>query len=493
MQQIHLDREPSVEAKLEAFTYQKVAVDRIKDLEYGALFHEQGLGKTKIAIDILLYWLKKKLIDSVVIVTKKQLIPNWKRELSLHTHLAARVLTNNKNDNYYVFNGPSRVIITNFETIPVELERFKLFLKSRTVAIIVDESAKLKNPESSLTKAFFELSPLFEKRIIMTGTPVANRPYDIWPQIYFLDQGRSLGVDFKKFKLETDLSNDLFESEERRREFEHNIDSIISKIAAFSVRETKNSGIIQLPPKDYYIVYANFEPNQQRLYEEIRTDALAYVMKNGVSTIDENEAVLKRLLRLIQITSNPRLVDEGYCDTPGKLPPLIELVENIMSLGDKCIVWTSFIQTVNWLYDRFSAHNPVRIHGKMDMHARDRSVTEFISNPEVKILIATPTSAKEGLTLTVANHAIFYDRSLSLDDYLQAQDRIHRISQKKPCKVYNILMQNSIDEWIDTLLYSKGLAAKLVQGDITLDDYKAKIDYSYSEVVQKILRGESNG
>ena len=43
----------------------------------------------------------------------------------------------------------------------------------------------------------------------MTGTPVANRPYDIWAQIFFLDQGKSLGTDFRAFKKETDLSNKL--------------------------------------------------------------------------------------------------------------------------------------------------------------------------------------------------------------------------------------------------------------------------------------------
>ena len=91
----------------------------------------------------------------------------------------------------------------------MELKRFKLFLKSRNVAIIIDESAKLKNPDSKLTKDFFELSSLFKKKIIMTGTPVANRPYDIWSQIYFLDGGKSLGDSFKEFKSKSDLTNKL--------------------------------------------------------------------------------------------------------------------------------------------------------------------------------------------------------------------------------------------------------------------------------------------
>lgn len=68
------------------------------------------------------------------------------------------------------------------------------------------------------------------------------------------------------------------------------------------------------------------------------------------------------------------------------------------------------------------------------------------------MLIATPAAAKEGLTLTVANHAVFYDRSFSLDDYLRAQDRIHRISQTRTCFVTNLIASHSIDEWVDVLL-----------------------------------------
>ena len=75
-----------------------------------------------------------------------------------------------------------------------------LNLKTRNVRVIIDESAKLKNPDSKLTQNFYKLSMSFSKKIIMSGTPIANRPYDIWSQIYFLDGGKALGIDFKSFK-----------------------------------------------------------------------------------------------------------------------------------------------------------------------------------------------------------------------------------------------------------------------------------------------------
>ena len=87
----------------------------------------------------------------------------------------------------------------------------------------------------------------------------------------------------------------------------------------------------------------------------------------------------------------------------------------------------------------------------------------------------------------MANHVIFYDRGFSLDDYLQAQDRIHRISQKKTCYIHNIIMNDSIDEWIDVLLKAKQNAALLAQGDISLSKYKEAADYSFGDLVRAIL------
>ena len=90
----------------------------------------------------------------------------------------------------------------------------------------------------------------------------------------------------------------------------------------------------------------------------------------------------------------------------------------------------------------------------------------------------------------MANHVIFYDRGFSLDDYLQAQDRIHRISQKRTCYVHNVIIKGSIDEWIDVLLQAKQNAALLAQGDFSLGEYKNVADYSYGDLIKDILSKE---
>lgn len=481
-----------LDAKKTAFPYQIQAVEAVRDLPYAAIFHEPGLGKTKIAVDLMLYWLVKGRVDTVLIVTKKQLVANWIGELQDHTFLRPRVLNADKKNNFFVLNGTARVIVTNFETISTEKTRILLFAKTRKIGVIIDESTKIKNPSSRLSQDFFELSPFCVAKVIMTGTPVANRPYDIWAQVFFLDQGKSLGTDFKAFKRQTDLSNNLSSDPVASAEFEDAVSSIFDRIRNFSIRETKKTAGIVLPDKIYETIAAEMEPVQRAIYDKVVQDLRLEVVRDGSLVLDDDSAALKRLLRLDQIASNPKLVDERYDKVSCKEKLLDDLLAKIVSAGEKCIVWSCFIENVDWFWKKYVQYKPKRIHGKLSMFDRDKAVKAFKTDPECKVLFATPQAAKEGLTLTVANHVVFYDRGFNLDDYLQAQDRIHRISQKKVCHVYNLMANDSIDLWVDQLLAAKQRAAFLAQGDMKCEDYTKVADYSYGDLIRQILSGGGN-
>lgn len=474
-------------AKFNAFPYQAEAFSALKDLEYSAIFHEQGLGKTKIAIDLALYWLKSKDIDCVLIITKKQLINNWVNELKTHTNIRPRLLGVDKGSNYSVLNSPARIIVTNFETIVSEEERMELFLESRSVATIIDESTKLKNPTANVTQCFFRLSKLFKIRTIMSGTPVANRPYDMWAQVFFLDSGKALGTDFNDFKKQTDLSNKLLYDDDAKEDFEFSVSGIYKKISWFSVRETKKTCGITLPEKKYETINAKFEENQKIIYEKIINDLSIEISKDGNIITDDDSEALKRLLRLNQVASNPKLIDDSYIFESGKEVALDNIINEIIKRNEKCIIWSCFIENVEQFAEKYKQYSPRKIHGSMSIEERNKSVDLFKNNDSCKLLFATPQAAKEGLTLTVANNAIFYDRSFNLDDYLQAQDRIHRISQTKECTIYNIVIDESIDKWIDALLTAKQYAAFLAQGDMSIEEYSGKADYSYGELIREIL------
>jgi SNF2 family DNA or RNA helicase len=480
-------REANLTPKHQGFVYQVEAFEAVKDLPFSAVFHEQGLGKTKIGVDLVLYWLSKDIIDSIIIITKKGLIRNWRDELAAHTHLEPRILSQDKQANFLAFNSPAKIYLAHYEVMKSEKKRLSLFLKTRKVGALLDEAHKIKNPDSALTKVFFSLGSGFARRLIMTGTPVANRPYDLWAQIRFLDGGTALGADFSEFKRDLDLTNDLASDPFRVDRFQRALAAVFAKIQPFSVRETKGTVDIKLPEKELRNIEVELEGRQLEIYERFRKEMSAIVVRDNKPVLDNAEEILKRLMRLVQVASNPQLVDDSYRAVPGKFPVLLNLVHEAVDAGEKIIIWTSFTDNVDWLARELAEFGAVRVHGKRSFLDRDTAIKNFKLDKACKVLVATPAAAKEGLTLTVANHAVFYDRSFSLDDYLQAQDRIHRISQSRTCYVTNLIASGTIDEWVDVLLAAKHLAAQLGQGDINLDEYSRQATYTYGEMIRDVL------
>lgn len=473
------------------FTYQLQAVEAVKGMEFAALFHEQGLGKTKIGIDLALEWLKADVVDAIIFVTKRSLISNWNEEMRAHSHLRPRILDQNHSSNFFALNSSSPILLAHYEVLKSEERRLALYLRTRRVGVILDEAHKIKNPDTGIAKTLHRLGPSFVRRVIMTGTPVANRPYDIWSQIYFLDQGAALGENFEEFKTGLDLTNDLWADDGKRQAFERAASGVFVKIAAFSVRETKATAGIELPEKVIENVPVDLAPRQREIYDEIAESLRTEVVIDGQLVEDEAESILKRLLRLVQVASNPRLIDESYDETPGKLPVLEKLIEQATREADgKAIVWTNFIENADWLEQKLARFSPVKVHGKVEMDERNAAINRFKQDPSCRVLVATPGSAKEGLTLTVANHAIFYDRGFSLDDYLQAQDRIHRISQQRTCYVWNLIGERTVDDWVDALLGAKRLAAQLVQADVDQAAYGVAANYDFGRIVQQVLGGQ---
>ncbi|MDD9996698.1 MAG: DEAD/DEAH box helicase [Rhodospirillaceae bacterium] len=477
-----------LEAKKSAFPHQLEAFEAIKDLSYAAIFHEQGLGKTKIGLDLALSWLDRDVVDSVLIVAKKGLVANWKSEVTIHSHLTPRILGQDRNANFYAFNSPARLYLIHYEAVLSERKRLELFLRTRRVGVLLDEAQKIKNPNARVSRAFHVLSDGFVRRVIMTGTPIANRPFDLWSQVRFLDGGKALGCDFSAFKRSVDLTNDLGTNSHRAAAFAGELEHLFEKIRRFSVRETKKTAGLNLPDKTIRNIVCELEPRQAEIYNQFRNELAAVVIRDGRPVLDDAEGLLKRLLRLVQVASNPATVDQSYRAQPGKLATLENLVHEAVDSGEKILVWTSFTENADFLCLHLEEFGTVVVHGGLSMTDREEALENFKTDPGCRVLVATPGAAKEGLTLTVANHAVFYDRSFSLDDYLQAQDRIHRISQEKPCHVTNLIAAGTVDTWVDALLGAKHLAAQLGQGDLTRQEYDSQADYAFGEMVRDVLR-----
>lgn len=447
------------EVKTEALPHQVEAINYISKQHEVALFDEQGLGKTKIVIDSLCLAMRDGEIEGVLVVSPMSLLYNWEQEVTKHSFLIPIVLRGTKREKRYKFLTGANFYITNYEAVIAELERIRRFCKSRKVAIVLDESAKIKDPETKTAQSLFKLRPYSTKRIIITGTPVANKPIDLWSQFFFLDGGALLGTDFKHFKARYS---------EKNPEYSEALSNLKNIIAEHSIRRCKDD-VLELPEKKFVNTYVLLAGEQSKLYlrltEELRIEVEDM---DGNTIIDEAENILKKLLRLTQIASNPVLVDRGYREVPAKFEALEDLLKDITEKNEKAIIWTSFVENIIILKNRFKQYNPLIIYGDIPVKGRADAVKAFQESEKNRIIIANPAAAREGLTLTRANNAIYLDRNFNLIDYLQSQDRIHRISQTRPCNIYKILAKGTIDEYIDRVIDVKKEIAGYVQGDLSI-------------------------
>lgn len=459
------------------FPHQLEAIEYIINHNSIALFDEQGLGKTKMVIDALCVNMEQGTLDGALIICKKHLIGNWKEEIETHSYLKYIVLQGSKSSRGLNFMGYAQFYIINYESVISEVKRLSMFLKIRKMAIVLDESHKIKNPYSKTAKSVFTIKDMSIKRIIITGTPIANKPIDLWSQFYFLDNGMLLGNNFEEFKQK--YSIDLREIGIRNDK--NRFIELKDKILSNSIRRLKDN-VLELPEKVYINKYVYIKEKQKVTYEKLKNELYIEIVNiKGEKIIDESSNILKKLLRLAQIASNPFLIDKSYNETPAKYPILDKLVSEIVEKNEKVIIWSSFVDNIRILRKRYLKYGVLTLYGKVLIERRDEIIKLFKKDSDIKVLIANPSVAKEGLTLTSANNAIYLDRNFNLVDYLQSQDRIHRISQTKTCNIYKIIAKHTIDEYVDDIIYKKQKLAGFVQGDST--DIEINVSLTKEEII----------
>lgn len=447
--------------KTEPLKHQIEAIEFMRGKKNVPLFDEQGLGKSKIVIDALCCDLQDNVLDSVLIICKKGLLETWQREVSKHSHLQSTVLGGSKKSRGRSFMHFNHFYLVGYETFLSELDRIERFLRLRRFALVLDESQKIKNPDSKVTHAIFQIKDSTVKRIIITGTPIANKPEDLWSQFYFLDGGKTLGSDFATFRKTFGIS---LQGQEVLKKYEPKIAVLRERVAKVAMRRTKD--ILELPEKVYRDEPIMLSSSQRHMYETAKTDLLLEIKDaNGRTIAEKIDNYLVKLLRLTQIASNPALLDDTYVETPAKFLVLDRILQEITAAGEKAIVWTSFRQNIRSLRRRYKEYGTLMIFGDITIGDRTKAVEKFMVEDRNKILVANPSAAKEGLTLTSANHAIYLDRTFKMDDYIQSQDRIHRIGQAKRCNIVRLIAKDTIDEYTDEILEKKYLIAQYAMGD----------------------------
>ncbi len=417
----------------------------------------KDLEKSKQLIDAIAAEIEAGKLRGALIVCPNGLKSNWAEEIERFCSLPYAVFGAGRTARRTAFRSlRASFYVINYEAIAAELPSLRALLRFKPIALVLDESHRIKTPDARVTKAVLQLRSDAKRRYLLTGTPVANKPEDLWSQIFFLDDGAALGTTFDDFRSRYCAPGGGYKA----------VGDLRHRVAALSIRRVKDEAL-ELPSKEFKRVFVDLTGQQRAMYVAMRNELELWVKSlTGQQVLKEAEAILARLVRLAQLASNPRLMDAEYDDVPAKFAALDSMLTKYMKKrGQKVIVWSSFVGNVTTLAARYVVYRPVTLFGEMATAERDLAVRSFRKDPNVRLLIANPAAAREGLTLTEANVAIYIDRTFNLVDYLQSQDRIHRISQERACEIILLLARSTIDEFIDYSLEQKHRLARFAQKD----------------------------
>ena len=436
--------------------HQDVGTKFLRDREAAGLFDEQGLGKSKQLIDAIVQDIAAGVLDGALIVCPNILKGTWAEEIEKFCDLRYAVFGSGRKARRDTFRSlRAALYVINYEAVFAEVVSLRALLRFKRIALVLDESHRIKSPDARVTRAVLSLRKEAAKRYIMSGTPVANTPEDIWSQIFFLDGGELLGDSFDKFCARYRSPSGGY----------RHVEELRAHLQGIGLRREKE-GTVSLPRKSVSRVPVHLAPRQREMYERLREELHLWVKTlSGDEVVTQAENILTRLIRLAQIASNPGLIDAGYRETPAKFILLDDLLEAYMPKAQKVIVWTSFVPNIGTLLVRYAHFHPVGLHGEMTNQARSAAVKAFRTDSSVRLLVANPAAAREGLTLTESSCAIYLDRTFNLVDFLQSQDRIHRLSQTRDCDIVLLLAQHTIDEFIDFALAQKHRLARYTQND----------------------------
>lgn len=438
---------PNYNPRLAPKAHQVEAVDAMM-IGNVANYDDQGLGKTKQAYDLAGKLFESDAIDLMIVICKASLKDNFYYEATKDAdQLVTQVAAGGKSERKRLYKFPSyHILIVSYENAIADNDQLCVLMQNRRTLLCLDEAHYIKNPDALRTKACLVLSRLAVKAILFTGTPIPNGIADIYTQLEFLGHAAGEGGMAAKFKDVGAFKSFLMDNMIRRRK--------------------ENLPELNLPKKEVINVEVDLSADERIIYERAVSDFLVQFENRNGSAIELTiDGILPQLVRLNQLASNPALLLSNYDGKSAKISKLDELVKATIDKNEKVIIWTSYRQNIKALLARYCDFGAVAIYGDISKDDIQTNVVKFRTCLSTKILLAIPACAREGFTLTAASKAIYLDRSFSLLDWVQSQDRIHRISQTKDCEIMVLVAKGTIDERIDEILERKDRLQRFLLGD----------------------------
>ena len=465
--------------KLKPYKHQLTALEKSWNKETYAYFMEMGTGKTKVLIDNMSMLYDKGKINGALIIAPKGVVKTW-YEQELPTHLPNHIENvtvlwqsnitkkqQEKLETLYEIGTALHILIMNVEALSTKkgVDFAAKFLNSHSTLMAIDESTTIKTPSARRTKNIIKLGRMSKYRRIMTGSPVTKNPLDLYTQCEFLDPWILDFTSYYAFRNRYAEMKTLHLSG-RSIQVVHkfqNLNELSETLKNFSYRVLKED-CLDLPDKVFVKRHIALTPDQRKIYEEMKKQAIAHMNGKVASTL----TVLTQLMRLQQITCGHFVADDGTTQgvSSNRLKELMDVLEETEG---KAIIWAhwqrdvnSIIQEVNKVYGPGSI---VDYYGVTPQEERQPNIKKFQDDPKCRFMVGTPSTGGYGITLTAANTVIYYSNGYDLEKRLQSEDRAHRIGQKKPVTYVDLIAEDTVDEKIVQSLRKKINIASQVLGE----------------------------
>lgn len=444
--------------------HQMTALERCQGMRYFGFFLEQGVGKSKIAIDRSCQLFVAGEITGVLVVTKKGVHRQWieselpkdhgpayKADWWRHKPLDPALKVQGGELKWFAINYDA---LRGKKAREVVMEFCKAHIGK--LHIIADESHSIMNL-SGRHGNMMDLKPLADYRSILTGTPLAKDLTDEWAQLLWLDEN-ILGMKYlTTFKARYCLQ--VIKGTRVSVGGAQNMDEFKAKTDPYTYRVTKEQ--IGYIPKRYSEWVFDLVPEQIRLIRQVKQELLAELETGRVISLANATAAFTK----VQQISNGFIIDEEskpHLIMPvEKNPRLIAAIEWLESREGKAVLWTRYIVDRQLLSQVLaSAKIKTAEYTGSDSQRYDAKMA-FINDPEIRGFLANPQSAGTGVDglQTVCTQALYYSNSFNAIDRWQSEDRIDRRGSIGGSHYTDLIARNSIDRYIlNNLKKKKGLS-----------------------------------
>jgi SNF2 family DNA or RNA helicase len=416
------------------------------------LADDMGLGKTIQALALIQREWHGGVKGPVLLVCPTTVVNNWRKEAARFTPglpvMVHHGVLRMRGEDFRQEALKHAIVISSYALLHRDFETLKDIPWS---GIVLDEAQNIKNPETKQARAARGFRA--DYRLALTGTPVENNVGDLWSIMEFLNPG-PLGTQaaFKRgFFIPIQASRDPEAMERLKR-----------LTGPFILRrlKTDKTVIADLPDKMEMKVFCSLTKEQASLYEA--------VVKETMKTLDQAEGiqrkgtVLATLSKLKQVCNHPAQFLGDNSPLPGrsgKLARLAEMVEEMISVGDRALVFSQFAEMGEilrrYLQETFG-QEVLFLHGAVPKTQRDRMVERFQEEENgPSIFILSLKAGGTGLNLTRASHVVHFDRWWNPAVENQATDRAFRIGQTKNVQVHKFLCAGTLEEKIDEMIERK--------------------------------------